>query len=93
MARKAKKEEKNEITVEYLITREFHSSQDFSIHIETEAQRRGIRCMEVLMEYCEGKDIEPSSVASFVTGSLKQKIQTESENLNLLKKQTGTLPL
>jgi hypothetical protein len=80
------------ITVEYLITREFTNSTDFSLHIEREAIRRKIGFMESLMEYCDEKGIEPIAVASMISSSLKEKIRAEAEEMNLLKK-SPKLPL
>jgi hypothetical protein len=80
------------ITVEYLITREFTNSSDFSLHIEREAIRRKIGFMESLMEYCDEKGIEPIAVASMISSSLKEKIRAEAEEMNLLKK-SPKLPL
>ena len=74
------------LTVEYLITREFTSASEFSIHIEREAIRRKIGYLEMLMEYCEEKNIDTVAVASMITSSLKAKIQAEAEEMNLLKK-------
>jgi hypothetical protein len=80
------------LTVEYLITREFTNSTDFSMHIEKEAIKRKIGCFEALLDYCEMKGIEPVAVATMITSSLKAKIQAEAEEMNLLKK-TAKLPL
>lgn len=80
------------LTVEYLITREFTNSTDFSMHIEKEAVKRKIGCFEALLDYCEMKGIEPVAVATMITSSLKAKIQAEAEEMNLLKK-TAKLPL
>jgi len=80
------------LTVEYLITREFTSSVEFSIFIEKEALRRKIGCFEALIDYCEEKGIEPVAVATMITSSLKAKIQAEAEEMNLLKK-TAKLPV
>lgn len=80
------------LTVEYLITREFTNSTDFSIHIEKEAIKRKIGCFEALLDYCEMKGIEPVAVATMITSSLKAKIQAEAEEMNLLKK-SAKLPV
>lgn len=80
------------LTVEYLITREFTSAAEFSIHIEKQAIQRKIGCFEALLEYCEQKGIEPVAVASMITSSLKEKIRAEAEEMNLLKK-TPKLPV
>ena len=74
------------LTVEYLITREFTSASEFSMHIEREAIRRKIGYLETLMEYCEEKNIDTVAVASMITSSLKAKIQADAEEMNLLKK-------
>lgn len=92
MKKKTTKQSTNELSVEYLITKEFTNTQDFSIFIEREAVRRRIGCMETLLEYCSEKDIDPTAVASMISNSLKEKIQAEAEEMNLLKK-TGKLPL
>lgn len=88
----AEPEDSKILTVEYLITREFTSSTEFSIHIEKEAIKRKIGCFEALLEYCEQKGIEPVAVATMITSSLKAKIQAEAEEMNLLKK-TPKLPV
>lgn len=80
------------LTVEYLITREFTNSTDFSMHIEKQAIKRKIGCFEALLDYCEMKGIEPVAVATMITSSLKAKIQAEAEEMNLLKK-TAKLPV
>ena len=88
----AEPEDSKILTVEYLITREFTSSTEFSMHIEKEAIKRKIGCFEALLEYCEQKGIEPVAVATMITSSLKAKIQAEAEEMNLLKK-TPKLPV
>jgi len=88
-----KDDETVELTVEYLVTKgEFNNPNDFSLYIEKEAKRKNIGCLEALIEYCEKKDIDPISVAKSLTSSLKQKIQAEAEDLNLLKTKSGKLP-
>jgi len=83
-----------ELTPHFLITKEFHTSKEFSIYIEQRALAKRISLMETLLEYCEEKEIDPAAVASFLTPSTKSKIQAEAENLNLLKiKKRGRLPI
>lgn len=92
----SKKSESNDpvLTIEYLMTKgEFQNAEEFSIHIEKEAKRRGIEYLEALLEYCEEKDIDPVSIAKSITSSLKQKIQAEAEQKNLLKTKSSKLPL
>lgn len=83
----------SEITVEYLVTKgEFNSPEEFSIHIERVAKQKRIGYLEALLDYCHDKDIEPVSVAKSITPSLKQKLQAEAEDLNLLKTKSRKLP-
>lgn len=64
------------------------------MYIEQRALDQRVSLMETLLEYCEEKEIEPAAVANFLTASLKLKIQTEAENLNLLTtKKKGRLPI
>lgn len=83
----------HEITVEYLITRQFKTSEDFSIYIETEALKRNITNYEMIIEYCEERNVDPTAAASLINHRLKQLIQVEAENLNLMKKKSGKLPI
>jgi hypothetical protein len=80
------------ITLEYLTTRDFTSSSEFSLFVEKQSIKRNIGCLEALLEYCAEKNIEPVAVASFITSSLKEKIRAEAEEMNLLKK-TAKLPV
>ena len=79
------------ISVEYLVTREFHNPVDFSLYIENEARRRHISTMEMLVLYCEERDIEPAAIAPFITESLKASIQFVAERLHLIER-SETLP-
>lgn len=81
------------LTVVYLLTRRFNTCEEFSLYIETEAQRRNISNYEMVIEYCEEENVDPTAVASLITHRLKQLIQAEAENLNLMKKKSGKLPL
>ena len=82
-----------EITNEFLITKEFSTATDFSQHIEKQAGVIGIPCMDMLVDYCLKRDIEMESVATLLTSSLKDKIRAEAEELNLLKRKGGKLPI
>ena len=64
---KSQKVDPKLLTVEYLITREFNNSTEFSIFIEREALKRRIGVMEMLLEYCEEKEIDPVAVASMLS--------------------------
>lgn len=82
------------LTNEFLITRgEFNSPEEFSVFIEKQSKTKRISHIDAIVDYCERKDIDPVSVAKSITTSLKQKLQAEAEDLNLLKQKTAKLPL
>jgi hypothetical protein len=83
----------SEVTNEFLITREFKTATDFSQYIEKKSFQTNIPCMDILVDYCVKKEIEMESVAVLLTSSLKEKIRAEAEELNLLKRKSGKLPL
>lgn len=83
----------SEVTDEYLITREFKTATEFSQFIEKKSSENGVPCMDLLVDYCIKKDIEIESVAVLLTSSLKEKIRSDAEELNLLKRKSGKLPL
>lgn len=76
----------SEITVVYLITRRFNSCEEFSEYVENESAKRNISNYEMVIEYCEEENVDPTAIASLITPRLKQLILTEAENLNLMKK-------
>ena len=77
--------DETELTEALLITKEFETNAEFSVHIEDEAHKRNITIFEMLMEYCTESDIEPIAVAGLITKDLKEKIEAEMQSLNLLK--------
>jgi hypothetical protein len=85
--------DETQITNEFLITKEFKTAMDFSQYIEKQATTIGIPCMDILVDYCIKKEIEMESVAVLLTTSLKEKIRAEAEELNLLKRKGGKLPI
>lgn len=87
------RDEPNELTVVYLLTHRFNTSEEFSLHIETEAQRRNITNYEMVIEYCEEENVDASAIATLITHRLKQLIQAEAENLNLMKRKHGRLSI
>lgn len=64
----------------------FRSATDFSQFIETEAARQDRPCTEIILEYCDEKDIEPDAVGKLINESLKGKIENEMIESGLLEK-------
>lgn len=85
-------EDINKLTDGFLITKRFRSANEFSLHIEEKVAKEKIGYMDAIIDYCNTIDIDVSSVASLVNQSLKDKIQIEAEESNLLKKR-GKLPI
>lgn len=77
------------ITESYLITREFHSPNDFSIHIENSSIQNKCTLLEAIIDYCERSNIDVEAVAPLISKSLKEKIRVEQK----LDGQKGILQL
>jgi len=83
----------DDISNEYLITKKFKTSTEFSQYIEKQSSETGLACMDLLLDYCVKNEIEMESVSALLTTSLKEKIRAEAEELNMLKRKDGKLPL
>ena len=85
---------KEKVSDIFLVTKEFHTSTEFSQYIEKIAFNTQSPCMDIVVDYCIKKEIEIESVSKFLTSSLKAKIKEEALDLNLLKeKRKSKLPL
>ena len=83
----------DDISNEYLITKKFKTSTEFSQYVEKQSSETGLACMDLLVDYCVKNEIEMESVSALLTTSLKEKIRAEAEELNMLKRKDGKLPL
>lgn len=81
-----------ELNNSILITRRFRSPSEFSLYIEERVLKEKIGYMDAIIDYCTTNDVDLESIGSLVTVSLKEKIQLEAEEANLLKPR-GKLPL
>lgn len=77
------------ISESYLITREFHTPNDFSMHIEKYSVEHKCTLMESIIDYCEKSSIDVESIAPLVSKSLKEKLRIERN----LGKEKGVLEL
>ena len=80
------------LTDSLIITKKFRSSNEFSLYIEEKVVKERSGYMDAIIQYCEEVDIDVESVSKLVNQSLKDKIQTEAEENNYIKKR-GKLPL
>jgi hypothetical protein len=62
----------------------FKSASDFSQYIEMTAAKESRTCTQVIIEYCEDRDIWPADVAKLIIPSLKGKIQMEMIEAGLM---------
>ena len=76
----------------FLITKEFRTPAEFSKYIENNSFRTEQSCMDVLLDYCLKNEIEADSVNKIINSSLKQKLEAEAQDLNLLKVKSNKLP-
>lgn len=81
-----------ELNNSIFITRRFRSPSEFSLYIEERVLKEKIGYMDAIIDYCTTNDVDLESIGSLVTVSLKEKIQLEAEEANLLKPR-GKLPL
>ena len=71
------------------------NSKEFSLVIEKVVKdKRPITYMDAIIWYCEENNIEIESTSRLISKSLKEKIQVEAMNANMLKlEKAGKLPL
>jgi len=74
-----------------IITKEFKTNNEFSLHIEELVIKNKISYIEAIINYCEELDIDVESVSPLINDNLKDKIQLEAEQQNLIKPR-GRLP-
>lgn len=80
------------LTDVFIITKKFNTPTEFSQHIERRAVHTRSTCMDILLDYCVTNDIEIESVNKLLSTSLKDKLQAEAQDLNLLKVKANKLP-
>ena len=71
------------------------NSKEFSLIIEKVVKdKRPITYMDAIIWYCEENNIEIETTSRLISKSLKEKIQVEAMNANMLKmKKGGKLPV
>jgi len=68
------------------------TTKTFSLEIENLATEKGITHMEAVLYYCSKQGIEPDTVSSLISKSLKEKIEANARELNFLPR-LATLPI
>ena len=75
-----------------ILTKRFRSPVEFSLYIEERVQKEKIGYIDMIIDYCNNHDLDIENVGKLITKSLKEKIQIEAEESNLMKPK-GRLPL
>ena len=69
-------------------------SKEFSLKIENIVKEKKCSYMDAILLYCDELEIDPSTVSSLISKSLKEKIKLEATNLRMLKyPKCGVLPI
>lgn len=84
--------ELKDLTDALVITKRFRSPNEFGIYIDEMVTRLKIPYMEAVINYCNEVDIDIESVGPLINQKLREKIQIEAEQANLMKPR-GHLPL
>jgi len=69
------------------------SQKEFSEEIEKYVRVTRESYMDSIIMYCKENDLDYESINSLLSTVLKQKIQYEAENLNMMAKTATQLPL
>ena len=85
-------EEGETFSAEFLITKEFASANEFSAWVESKYKETKVPRMDIIIDYCAGKDIDIEVVAPLINRALKERIREEAEEANMMKK-SARLPL
>jgi hypothetical protein len=65
------------------------NSKEFSLKIESMVKEKRISYMDAVILYCEENDIDPGTVSSLISKSLKEKIKVEAIDLRMLNTPKG----
>jgi|TARA_R110000796_G_scaffold50357_1_gene119195 hypothetical protein len=68
------------------------TTKTFSLEIESIAKEKKVTHMEAVLWYCKKEGIEPDTVGSLISKSLKEKIEANARDLNFLPRQ-AQLPI
>ena len=84
--------ELKDLTDALVITKRFRSPTEFGQYIDEMVSRLKISYMDAVINYCNEVDIDIESVGPIINQKLREKIQVEAEQANMIKPR-GHLPL
>ena len=65
---------------------------DLNLTLEKIVKETELSYMDAVLDYARVSEIEPEAMAKMLNQSIKDKIEVEAQNLNMLKK-SGKLPI
>ena len=68
----------------------FRTPNEFSLYIEMTAVKQQRTCTDVIIEYCDIRDLDPDDISKLISVSLREKIKIEMQELGLMRK-TSTI--
>lgn len=68
-------------------TKQFDTASSFSLHIEQVAREKKMQYMDAVLAYCAENYIDPEDIAKMINKSLRDKIEVEMREANMLPKQ------
>tara|TARA_B100000780_G_C21103457_1_gene445406 strand:+ start:462 stop:689 length:228 start_codon:yes stop_codon:yes gene_type:complete len=66
---------------------QMNTTKTFSMEIENIAKEKRITHMEAILWHCNKQGIEPDTVSSLISKSLKEKVEANARELNFLPRQ------
>ena len=65
----------------------FNTANEFSLYIEQVVSSKRMTYMDAILEYCKENYLEPADVTSLINKSLKDKLEMDFREANMLPKQ------
>ena len=81
-----------QLTDALIITKRFRSPNEFSIYIDEMRLKHDLSYMDAVINYCNEKNIDIDSIGPLINQKLREKIQIEAEQENMIKPR-GHLPV
>ena len=67
--------------------KQFDTASSFSLYIEKVAKEKRMPYMDAVLQYCADNFIDPDDIAKMINKSLRDKIEVEMREANMLPKQ------
>ena len=68
----------------------YRTANEFSLYVEMSAVKTERTCTDVILSYCEMRDLDPNDISRLVSTSLREKIKIEMQEMGLMPR-TSTL--